>query len=103
LAVRPHSKRPHPAFRAETMCDVERRNVTTFITPYHCSISRIGNGVLPDRRMQLGNANTYQAVTAVSFRERIAEYLIDGRNIFRPYSRWPVHDVRGTPEPCGSH
>src|SRR4029079_12827807 len=81
LPLGPHSEGAHPPFDPGAMRDVERDDLLAFTTPRHRPRPRILDRITPDRRIQEWHAYADHPVTPIAFRERIAEYLIQRRDV----------------------
>src|SRR6185295_2503634 len=103
LPLGPHSEGAHPPFDPGAMRDVERDDLLAFTTPRHRPRPRILDRITPDRRIQDRQAPTDHPVTAVAFRERVAEHLVQRGDVRLPHGVRPVSMTRGFPIACGRH
>src|SRR5687767_6540956 len=85
LMVRMHCERPHPRLGARKVRDIECNDPVLFVAPDHCACSRVCDREPPHRRIQMRDAHAGHSIATVPVGERLAEDVVERRDVGDPY------------------
>src|SRR5438067_7392548 len=100
LIIRMNRQRTHPALDARPMHHVERGDPIARVAPDHRSVFGVGDGELPNCRVEMRYADADHAVLTVSLRKSFAEDGVERLNLAHAH---PLRRLRhpGVPPVAG--